>query len=347
MRKAPPSSTYFPASDECGHGEGARAGSPLKGEMKHVCRLGGESDVEGMVELFRSHNYGLQKVEWLRWKYFDNPDGHARIFLCEDADRKIIGLRAHMPRYFTSAKTGTFFARHSVDMFVAKAQRRAGVDAAIWKFCRSNGDYPIIGFPNKLSKRLTKNMPGDVRIYHPMDEWWYPLAVGRLIHLKWQSIGALADALSRLYALLWLGRSPKAIRMTPLERFRRDYCHDLEYIQGLRSARFLNWRFIDNPMRSFCVYEFLDSNHQSGGYCVYAIDDSAASIYDLVLNRRARKCLKLLVDHLREQQLSHVTFKSIGFRMRKYGFIRLGSPGDMDALNTPSGKWRITLADKD
>jgi hypothetical protein len=100
-------------------------------------------------------------------------------------------------------------------------------------------------------------------------------------------------------------------------------------------------------MRSFRVHEFLDNDNQSCGYCVYGIGDSAASIYDLVLNRRARKCLRLLVNHLREQRLSHFTFKSIGFRMRKYGFIRLGSPGEMDALNTPSGKWRITLADKD
>jgi hypothetical protein len=67
MQSLKSSPTRAPKSDEHEHTRSLHADSPLKGEMKHVCRLGGENDVEGMVELFRSHNYGLQKVEWLRW----------------------------------------------------------------------------------------------------------------------------------------------------------------------------------------------------------------------------------------------------------------------------------------
>ena len=99
-------------------------------------------------------------------------------------------------------------------------------------------------------------------------------------------------------------------------------------------------------MRSFFSYEFL-SEERSIGYCVYDTDNSFAKIYDLVLTYRARGCLRLLVDHFREHGLSHIIFKSVGFPMRRYGFIRIGSPGDFDTLNTPQGKWLVTFADKD
>lgn len=297
-----------------------------------------------MAELFRSHNYGPQKVEWLRWKYFDNPDGRAKIFVGEDPEGKIIALRAHMPRYFTSQRTGKFFVRNSVDMFVAESYRGTGVYTAVWKLCRT-GDYPIIGFPNKRAKQLIANMPGDVRIDYPIDEWWYPLALGNL-YGKNNPLASVADAFSKVYSFLYLGRRPREAQMKPVQRFERDYSLEPEYIQGVRSAEFLNWRFIDNPIDEYCVYEFC-SKGESLGYCVYFIEASVGKIYDLVLTGSPRSCLRLLMDHLREKGAAHLIFKSIGFQMRRYGFIRIGSPGYFDILNTPQGKWKITLADKD
>ncbi|RJP16109.1 MAG: hypothetical protein C4520_19025 [Candidatus Abyssobacteria bacterium SURF_5] len=316
-------------------------------EKHFICRLGDEGDLEGITELFKSHEYGPKDVEWLRWKYFRNPDGKANIFLAEDQNGKIIALRAHMPRLFTSEKTGVFLARQSVDLFVAKASRGSGVYSAVWRLCRT-GNYPIVSFPNKIAKQLTWNMPGDVRIYIPIDEWWYPLAIGGMFRSRvLKPVAPAANAVSRLYSRLWLGRKTHGLHMKPVRSFERSYSLDHSFLQGVRSAEYLNWRFIDNPVRRYSVYEFFNHENTSLGYCVYYIDKTAAQVYDLVISSHTRACLRLLSDHFRERQISHLIFKSIGFRMRKYGFIRIGSPGFMDTLNTPSGTWLVTIGDKD
>ncbi len=316
----------------------------VKGKEKaqYLCREADESDLEGIAELFRSHDYGIKDPEWLRWKYFQNPAGRARVLVGEDSNGAIVALRAYMPRLFTSEKTGPFSVRQAVDWFVAKAHRGSGVYSQLREFAVARRDFPSIGFPNEISRRITKTYPGDVRVYHPVDEWWYPIRLGN----PNQAPDSLAAMVSRAYAFFWLGKRSRHARMAPLERFTKDYALDPAFIHGVRTAEFLNWRFIDNPTRRFRAYEFLDGD-ESAGYCVYDIDRSLAKIYDLVVPRRARRCLRLLVDHLRDRGISHIIFKSVGFRMRKYGFVRIGSPGDLDTLDTPQGKWLITLADKD
>lgn len=319
----------------------------IKDEKKFTTRFAGRDDLEAMAELFSSHNYGPQKVEWLRWKYFDNPDGPAKIFIGEDPEEKIIALRAHMPRYFTSAKTGKFFACNSVDMFVAESCRGTGVYTSVWRLCRS-GNYPIIGFPNRRAKQLIANLPGDARIDYPVDEWWYPVVLGRTIRRNlFQFLVPLVNAVSRFYSFLWLGRNTKGLYMRPIERFVQDYSFEPQFIQGIRTADFLNWRFIDNPMQKFSAYGFFDKDGVNIGYCVLKFCKSTGIIYDLVLTRHNRTCLNLLIKHVRQKRVTHIIFKCIGFKMWKYGFIRIGSPGFFDVLNTPQGKWKITMADKD
>jgi hypothetical protein len=349
VQAAPPSTVEArPTQRGKIHPEAERLPSKtIKNDKKFTTRLADRNDLEAMAELFGSHNYGPQKVEWLRWKYFDNPDGPAKIFIGEDPDGKFVALRAHMPRYFVSEKTGRFFARNSVDMFVANSYRGTGVYTAVWELCRS-GDYPIVGFPNKRAKKLIANLPGDVRVDYPVDEWWYPVVLGKTIRNNLlQFLEPALNLISRCYSFLWLGGRVKGLYMQPMERFVRDYSFEPHFIQGVRTAEFLNWRFIDNPMRNFSVYGFFDNDGANIGYCVFKFCRSAGIIYDLVLTRYARGCLKLLVEHFREKRVTHIIFKCIGFKMRKYGFVRIGSPGYFDVLNTPQGKWKITMADKD
>jgi len=327
--------------------EAGTAARAKKREGHYTCRYGNEQDLKSIARLFRSHNYGPATVEWLRWKYFENPDGQARIFLGLDTNGAVVAIRVHMPRLFTSKKHGTFEVRQSVDWFVAEANRGTGVYSQLREFSRLTRDYPIIGFPNKRSRLITKTYPGDVRIYYPIDEWLFPITAERFVGKESHGYtNSLTDRFLKSYSVAWLGRLPKTVRMEPLKRFQKDYALNTDAIFGFRSAEYLNWRFIDNPVRSFFATEFFEGS-RSLGYCVYNFEGSFVKIYDLVLNSRTRACLRLLVEHLRQNLISHIVFKSVGFNMRKYGFIRTGSPGDLDTLNTPRGKWMITLADKD
>jgi hypothetical protein len=159
-------------------------------------------------------------------------------------------------------------------------------------------------------------------------------------------LAPLADVLSRLYTFLWLGKHPKNIQMRPITRFERDHELDPHFIHGVRSAEYLNWRFIDNPLKSFLCHEFVE-NGLSLGYCVHEVCDSIAVILDLALTRRSRSCLRVLIDHCRHKGIHQVAFTSVGFRMRKYGFMKRGSASIFDTIDTPQGDWLITQADKD
>ncbi|RJP17281.1 MAG: hypothetical protein C4520_16980 [Candidatus Abyssobacteria bacterium SURF_5] len=320
---------------------------PAREKQHYVCREACEDDLQAIALLFRRHNYGLQSAELLRWKYFGNPAGRAKIFVAENTAGEIVALRVHMPRLFTSRETGVFMVRQAVDWFVAEADRGTGVYSQLREFSRARRDYPTIGFPNEISRRITKTYPGDTRTYFPIEEWWFPVRLDQLfLTNRKTAIAPAAGILSKLYTFIWLGRRAKELRMNPIHRFERDFGLNPSFIHGVRSAEFLNWRFIDNPVRRYSAYGFFRGNENTG-YCVYDIDESLAKIYDMVLTYRPRACLRLLIDHLRGKGISEVVFKSVGFRMRRYGFIRIGSPGDFDTLNTPQGDWLVSFADKD
>jgi hypothetical protein len=137
-------------------------------------REGDESDFPGIVELFSRHKFGPGKVEWVQWKYLNNPDGPSQIFIAEDSNRRIIGVDVHLSRRFTSAKTGTFLVRQPVDNFVAPEMRNKGVYSSMMKLIASTVHYQRIGFPNALSIRFDPPSPG-WKIIGPIEEWFFPV----------------------------------------------------------------------------------------------------------------------------------------------------------------------------
>jgi hypothetical protein len=238
----------------------------------------------------------------------------------------------------------------NVDMIVAPQLRRRGVYSRLSQLAGSRRKDLMFGIPNENSRSEAK---GEMDVILPLDVWKFPVQISMLIEKKpYRFIAPIADALSRIYAFLWHGQRPDDLIMRQIERFERDFDVDPEIIHGVRSADYLNWRFFDNPLGTYSVFEFFE-NEQNIGYCIYETVDSKAVILDFVTDSRQRGCLRLLVEHCREMGISHLSFGGIGLKLGRFGFIRRGTPATCVLSNTryglrvPQGDWLITLADKD
>ena len=309
----------------------------------YTFREGGERDYESIEGLFRRHDYGPNNAEgWTRWKYLGNPDGPARVFVAEDPRKTIVGVLAYLPRRFTSAETGTFTVMRVVDIFVEAELRKQGVFLPLLELARSRMDVPKIGVPNDASIAFASG-PG----WHdlaPHQSWKFPVLVGGLIAGK--SVAPVANAFSRIYESLWLPGRPRDLEMRPIARFERDYVLAPSLIHGVRSAEYLNWRFVDNPVRMYSTHEFFEGD-EAIGYCAYAHGSSSAVLSDFVTRRHPRNCLRLFVDHCRDSQLTHVAFSGVGLRLKKLGFVMHGLDGSCKAFKVPKGRWMVTPCDTD
>lgn len=317
-------------------------------------REGAKEDFQQIAHLLCCHNYlaaqpqwsASDYLKWLRWKYLENPDGPGRIFLAEDRAKQIIGLNAFLPRRFTSSATGTFSAYHGVDAFIAPEMRGKGIYSRLYPHAMGILDSPKISFPSKIVTKVT--LREGVRVVGNMQKWVFPVSVRQSTTGKYFDFILLpVNALLRLYALLWLGRHPHDLKMKPTTRFETDFELDPRFIHGVRSAAFLNWRFIENPTEIYSVYEFVE-NGVSIGYCVYLTKRSKARIHDFVARRRHADCFRILVDFYSETGITTLDFRGIGLRLRKYGFTRRRiRPSCFTTFRTPEGSWMLTLGDRD
>jgi len=324
-------------------------------ERGYTYREGGEADFQELADFLVRHDYAPKHLkwsradylDWLSWKYSDNPDGPARIWIIEDSNKNIAGFRANLPRRFAGAKTGTFRGYHGVDLLMDAKLRGKGLYAAFRDFVLDRLDLPSISFPRTFLQEaaVRRGRP----VIGPMIKWWFPVVAGQgMAGKSWGFIAPLADAFSRLYAFLWLGKLPTDLTMRPIKRFDKDFEVDTPFIHGVRSGDYLNWRFIDNRMYDYSAYEFFQ-NSESIGYCVYRDTSSKVEIFDFVVSRRHRGCLRLLIEHFRSKGIIHVRFRGVGLRLGKFGFIPR-----RDTLNhckgtppVPRDPWMLTLGDRD
>jgi|GEM_PF-3113862 len=314
-------------------------------EKPPIFRKATEEDLPGIAELLHQRDERTDLLDSLLWKYQKGPDGPGQIIIAENPDGGIVGMMAYLPRRFTSHGTGPFYLMQGVDAFVPKALRGKGIYSEITALARREMNVPKIAFPNELS--IGFGVKFGWRALSPLRIWRFPVALG----LPWPKkyfrfLAPMANTFSRLYTACWTGPVPKDLRMKPVDRFRRDYTAEGVRIQGIRSADYLNWRFIDNPMRTYFAYEFLRGD-ENIGYCVYAKRNLSAEIFDFITVRKRRKCLRLLVEHLRCEQISHLCIRGIHLRVARLGFLPGGTHRRCIVFKAPKGKWVISMCDSD
>jgi len=210
---------------------------------------------------------------------------------------------------------------------------------------RQRIDGPRIGLPNDSSEVFGPKFGWYV--LGPYESWQFPVCIGRLFEGKPLAfIAPLANAFSRIYAACWLPGDPRNLEMRRVTRFNRDFVLDSAAIHGERSADYLNWRFMDNPVARYFAYEFFDDD-ESVGYCVYTPVGSSAILSDFVLIRHRRSCLRLFVEHCREKAFARIKFVGTGLQLSKLGFVHRRSKRKCTACKLPKGRWIITPCDSD
>ncbi len=316
------------------------------GLSDYTFREADEKDYEGIEELFADNKYSPKPHSgWTSWKYLQNPDGAARVFIAESRSSAIVGTLAYLPRQFASGKTGRLMVMQVVDVFISPELRKRGVFLKLLDYARKRTDVPKIGVPNESSAVFGTRRGW--RALGPHETWQFPVSFGALaVEKRLSFMAPVADLVSSGYERFWLSGPPRNLEMRAVARFQTGYELDPAIIHGNRSAEFLNWRFIDNPIGRYSCYEFYDEGVPIG-YCVYARVGKSAVLSDFIATRRQRACLHLVVDHCREAGMRDLSFSGAGLRLRKLGFLHRSVDGDCSAYKAPAGQWLITRCDID
>lgn len=305
-------------------------------------RTATEHDMHGIEELFERRGIA---PGWAVWKFLENPDGVARVCVAENPRNTIVGMLAHMPRKFTTTDGESITALQVVDIYVAPELRDRGVFLGLLDFARSIITGPRFGLPNQYSAIFGLRV--DWEILGPYDRWRFPIAIGnRLAECPLAFLSPLVNGLCRVYKVAFLPLLPRNLKMKRITRFNSNFEFDVEAGHGVRSADYLNWRFINHPKGNFHAYEFFD-NGESVGYCVLTTIAGNANLADFVTSRRSRGCLRLLVDHCWSEGLAQLGIRGTGLSLGKLGFMRLASKGDCTAVELPGAHWIVTPCDLD
>jgi hypothetical protein len=312
---------------------------------RYTFREAYESDFPSIAAFFREHKYELDTEERLRWKYLKNPAGRGRIFLMEDSQKEVKGTLGYIPQMLLDPKTSPILVMEAVDLLFAPEARGKQMFPRIQRFAMNIIEGPLIAFPNRRSEKITIKLGWQSSA--PIQRWYLPIG------LDWPSVKGLISfvfkivkILCKIYTSLWLIGSVDKIKLISIEKFEHDFNKMRKQLWVGRSAQFLNWRFIDNPIRQYVPFEF-HMNDDVVGYCVLSEERSAAVIYDFFASQHVRCCLGNIVRYCRSKGLNHLIFRGIGFRLWSFGFVKWFSKTNLISYNLPRKSWMLTLCDSD
>jgi hypothetical protein len=305
-------------------------------------REGGVDDFQEIEKLFEREGVA---PGWADWKYLRSPDGHARVFVAESPDETIVGTLVYMPRHFSIPDGGSLTVMQAVDIYLSANLRDQQVFLGLLGFARQHVSGAKIGMPNESSEIFASGKAW--RVLGQYDRYLFPVAAGaRFADTPMTLFVSLANGLSRIYQLCWLAGNRRGLSMQLIERFDKDFSFDPTCAHGIRSAAYLNWRFVDNPVGTYKAYEFFDGD-ESVGYCVFTQVAASLIVSDFVASRRHRHFMRILVEYCRNNEIAWIVYNGLGLRLRSLGFIRRGEGWSCVASGLPEAEWVVNLCDID
>jgi hypothetical protein len=308
-------------------------------------REAGEDDWPRIALLLRKRYPEGVTEGFLRKKYSENPEGAGRIFVLEDLNREIKGTVGFLPHVICSRRKSRALVMESVDLFLAPEIRGKKFYPEFMGQAMEWVGGSLIAFPNERSEDVTVRLGWER--FAPIEDWVIPVgpvferqtAGGRRSH-------ALAVWILRACQFLFLVGRNERIELKPVARF--DHSFDrLDHPSRVgRTSAYLNWRYVENPLRAFELFEF---HSESGalGYCAASTEENAAVLYDFFSAADERGCIRLLARHFGTKDREWLVFRGVNLRLWKLGFFRLRSGRNLIAYNLPHESWVLTLGDSD
>lgn len=323
---------------------------------------------DAVHDLFRRLGFGLKEPAWIEWKYRRNPDGLPLLVLALNGKEEVVGLQCYLPRTFL-AEGRTVATVQALDAVTRPDYRRRGIYQRIWgesqNILRERGlamtAYPSfhgmsIGALRKQGLTHLGDMRQLCRILRPA-----AFAMRRLSARAALRDNRLVRALDwAASAVLPSEKSP--VRAVRIERFEKEECLPTHRIRGRRAPEYLNWRFVDNPMRSFVNIKFsLDG--EDIGFCSAAILEESPNpfLYDFNATSHVEDCIRAAVGFFRaafptagclfckflEGNSLIDQFRSCGFFLLRAEQALFVANLDLAGLPEDKQEWHISLGDSD
>jgi len=276
--------------------------SPLDKEHYWKVRDGSERDMEEILSLrklvFREEEKDKLDPRFWHWEFVRGPDGKALIYLVDDKD-KIIGHFADLPRRF-SIDGKVVLGTLSLDLMVHPDYWRKGIFAAMGKYgaqrVKQEHGLFMTAFPIRpetiqgLKKIGWKGVLELPVLVYPIK---FTGIVNRYLHFS--PLSFLVGGVARfIYSLTFGWRKKEKNGGEEVEKVNElDEQYDLFWekaislypITGVRDRRFLNWRYLQHPTRTYEIYGAFQKEEMKGYIVLRKVDllnFNSAVIVDLL-----------------------------------------------------------------
>ncbi len=307
---------------------------------------------------------GEEKFDWL---YRDNPFGRARVWVIEDASRRLAGASSAFPRRLRLGER-RLAAWVLGDFAVAREHRALGPAVALQRATCERVDEGEVDlwydFPNRSMMAIHGRM--GVKQLGEMVRLVYLLRVDRVVERK-VSDGILGKSASKAGNALLAIRDAlrKRDASVTVSRYSGDFQEPvsagIEAEGGVsleRSAAYLNWRYRRDPRGCPAILS-AQRGEIEGGFVVFRCGDEDAEIFDaFAIAEEAffRELALEVIDIARSRGATRVTASlsdqhpfvatlvNLGFSQRdSVPFLVYAKPGVL----APETRWFLMSGDRD
>jgi hypothetical protein len=282
--------------------------------------LANESQFEEVASFNNVHDSALRETAWLHWKYIQNPDGRGRLYVLRDAFGVIAGTVGYIPKPYDNKTNSDALVYQLVDGFVAPQFRKKGFFNEMLVLSQRDIKGPVLAFPNELARKTP--LKTGFKLCSRIDIWTFPLdPIFAVMKRNNTFLKLFSRIFHRCYKLIFLNGNSRKIAMEPVVRFDKHFEDSESRIRKHIRAEFLNWRFVDNPLRSYVCYHFLLDNAPIG-YCVFTIEGMSIELFDFVAENFEKACFRALAHFCWEKGQTHIVYPGAGLHLQKLGFIK-------------------------
>ncbi len=330
---------------------------------------------ECLLNATRTREMNCRRMEWL---YRRNPDGEAVVWTVRsNGGNEVAGFTVALPRRMV-VDGQQRVCWNGADFSILPAYRTLGLAIKLRRAAKEAIDSGRVDFlyahPNErmavIHARVGHSALGRMVRYARVlrsERYWCDRTKNRVIG---SVLGKLTDPVLRLAGRELRHRRQLAVGVVPDARFDERFDQlfadtaDRQRVVGIRDARYLNWRYAENPSyRTHAV--IAQEGKRLCGYLLFVVEGDTAHIKDIYPpgdDVVSMDLIATLLQHAYGQGLRSVSvvalesnpvlacFREFGFRQRpgtSQMFVYAHKDSPWRTAVTECGAWFVTVGDRD